>query len=73
MSPVEKWLAEHVNSAHFMAALEADIDNLEKPGDRVRARLELLSYVVPKVKGIDPVSADANAPISVTFVEAERK
>jgi hypothetical protein len=73
MSPVEKWLSEYVNSAHFMACIESEISLLDKPIDRLKARLELLSYLVPKVKGIDPLAPDANAAVSVTFVEAGAK
>lgn len=64
---VMAWLTEYVNSTKFTNKLEHDIDELEKPSDRVRVRLELLSYLAPKVKTVDPVAADANQPINVIF------
>lgn len=66
---VETWLANYVNSVNFSNKLECDIDLLEKPADRVRVRLELLSYVVPKVKGIDPMPTDTDRTIEVIFQE----
>lgn len=71
-SPVEMWLAELVNSPSFQNRLEAEIDNLDKPQDRVRARLELLSYVMPKVKGVDPLTPDQRvSDIRITYVESK--
>lgn len=70
--PVEEWLSELVNSQAFQCRLEGEIDSLEKPQDRVKARLELMSYVMPKVKGTDPLPLDfGDKEIKVVYVESK--
>jgi hypothetical protein len=69
---VEDWLAEHVNHTSFQNKLEHDIELLDKPNDRVRARLELMSYLMPKVKGVDPLTPDQKVQdIRITYVESK--
>ncbi len=69
MNNIEKWLSEYINTPYFQAKLEGDIDMLDKPADRVRVRLELMSYIIPKVKTVDPASASNDKTIEVHFVE----
>lgn len=71
MRPIDEWLAEFVNTQHFQAAIEGEISALEKPQDRLRIRLELLSYLAPKVKGVDPTPQDQRVrDIKITYVQA---
>jgi hypothetical protein len=70
---IEKWLAEYVNSENFSQALESEIALLDKPSERLRVRMELLSYVVPKVKGVDPIPENQDKEISVTYVKDDAK
>lgn len=70
--PIEEWLTEFVNTQHFQCAIEGEISALDKPQDRLRVRLELLSYLMPKVKGVDAPPADfADKEIKVTYVESK--
>jgi hypothetical protein len=67
MQQIEAWLSKYINTEGFSNKLECDIDLLEKPADRVRVRLELLSYLVPKVKTVDPLPSGADQAINVVF------
>jgi hypothetical protein len=67
MQPIEAWLSKYINTLDFATRLEDDIDRLDKPSDRVRIRLELLSYLVPKVKTVDPLPSGADQAINVIF------
>jgi hypothetical protein len=67
MQDIEKWLATFVNSPHFSANLETEIQMLDKPSERIKVRLELLSYVVPKVKGVDPNPQVEDKTISINY------
>lgn len=71
MQDIEKWLSSFVNSPEFSQKLAAEIELLDKPSERLRVRLELLSYIVPKVKGVDAEQDNKEQPISVTYTTAK--
>jgi hypothetical protein len=73
LQDIEAWLSRFVNSPDFSKALESEITLLDKPSERLRVRMELLSYVVPKVKGIDPTPDNADKDVSVTYVKDDAK
>ncbi len=68
MQPIELWLLQYVNDPRFAAKLQADIESMD-PKDQIRLRLELMSYLVPKVKTVDPAAEKADREISVVFQE----
>lgn len=71
-SRVEEWLSEFVNSPRFAHSIEAEIDLLDKPLDRIKVRLELLSYVAPKVKNVDALTPDQLLKaIEITYTAAK--
>ncbi len=69
---IEAWLSDYVDSDGFRKSLEHDIDSLDKASERVKVRMELLSYVVPAVKGVDPTLPDQRiTDITINYVEAK--
>ena len=65
---LDTWLATFVNSSSFSRDLQSAIERVENPAQRARLMLDLVDYIKPKYKSIDPPEQNEGRLISVTYV-----
>jgi hypothetical protein len=65
---LDTWLRTFVDQKEFTAKLESSILAVENPAQRARLMLDLIDYIKPKYKTVDPPEQNENRLISVTYV-----
>lgn len=63
-------LMEYVQTEEFFQALVNDVERTDNAEKSFKMRLELLSYLEPKVKTVDHQGTGANRDIIITFLES---
>jgi hypothetical protein len=70
---LETWLATFVTSGRFAKKLEQAVDEVENPAARAKLMLDLVDYIRPKFKTVDPPSANDAKEIHITYVLDDKK
>jgi len=72
MSNFKSRLQDHIQTDEFLDSLLADIEATESPSARFKLRLDLLSYLEPKMKSVDPQGANTGLTIELNYHEVTK-
>lgn len=64
-------LADHIQDPDFFDSLLSDIEATENSSARFKLKMELLSYIEPKLKNIDNENKAEERTISILFTDAK--
>ncbi len=65
---LDTWLRTFVDQKDFTSKLENAILSVENPAQRARLMLDLVGYIKPKYKTVDPPEQNEKRVVSVTYV-----
>lgn len=66
---VKTWLETYVNSDEWRTSLRKAVNDVENPAQKAKLLLDLLDYVMPKLKTVDPPTGNEGKDVSITYVQ----